>query len=70
MKTLQSFNEKNYVKLPIGTVFCSQHLKGKTAPTQKKKVDNKESDSKKNEGDILPEDQEVDIQIDPEYELE
>ena len=70
LKTLQSFNEKNYVKLPIRTVFCSQHLKGETPPIQKKKVDNKESDSKKNEDDILPEDQEVDIQIDPEYEPE
>ena len=51
-------------------MFCFQHLKGETPPTQKKKVDNKESYSKKNEGDTLPEDQEVDIQTDPEYEPE
>ena len=51
-------------------MFCFQHLKGETSPTQKKKVDNKESDSKKNEGDTLPEDQEVDIKTDPEYEPE
>ena len=64
------FQWEKLCKLPIGTVFCFQHLKGETPPTQKKKVDNKESDSKKNEGDTLPEDQEVDIQIDPEYEPE
>ena len=51
-------------------MFCFQHLKGETPPTQKKKVDNKESDSKKNEGDTLPEDQEVNIRTDPEYDPE
>ena len=45
-------------------------FKRRNSTTPEEKIDSKDSDSKKNKGDNLPEDQEVDIQIGPEYEPE